>query len=97
MSRPTGWNKIRRLRGSKTWDPGNIAQHAMEAEDVTVTGAELGDFAVASFSLDVVDLTLTATVTAANTVTCVLANSTAGAVNLGSGTLRVLVLKYKSW
>ena len=46
-----------------------------------------------SFSLDVTDLTLTADVTAANTVTAVLANLSGGAVNLSSGTLKVVVLK----
>ena len=46
-----------------------------------------------SFSLDVSDLTLTADVTAANTVTALLANNSGGAVNLSSGTVKVLVLK----
>jgi len=81
------------LSGSATWDPGSIANGAEEVKEVTVTDAGLGDFAIASFSLDVSDLQLTADVTAADTVTCVLSNSTGGAVNLGSGTLRVKVIK----
>lgn len=79
------------LLGWDTWDPGNIASGAEEAKEVTVTGAALGDFALASFTLDVTDLVLNAQVTAADTVTCVLANNTGGAVNLGSGTVRVIV------
>ena len=52
-----------------------------------VTGAAMtGDFAVATMSIDVVDLTITASVTAANTVTVVLGNFTGGAIDLGSGT-----------
>ena len=76
-----------------TWDPGSISNGANEEKEVTVTGAALGDFAEASFSLDVTGLTLTANVTAANTVTAVLANLTGAAVNLSSGTLKVIVLK----
>lgn len=76
-----------------TWDPGSIASGSEEVKEVTVSGAALGDFVLVSFSLDVADLTLTAQVTAANTVTAQLSNNTGAAVNLGSGTLKVLVLK----
>jgi hypothetical protein len=82
-----------RLIATVTWDPASIADGGMEAKDVTVAGAELGDFAMASFNKDVLDLSLTATVTAADTVTCVLANNTGGAVDLDSGILRVKVIK----
>mgnify|MGYP001337946909 CR=1 FL=1 len=77
---------------SATWNPANILVGAMESVDVTVTGAALGDFVLVSASIDTVDLTLTAQVTAANTVTATLANNTAGAVNLASFTLYVRVL-----
>jgi len=76
---------------SATWNPGSIADGAGESMDVTVTGANLGDFARASFSLDTTDLTLTADVTAADTVTVRLNNNTGGAVNLAEGTVRVKV------
>lgn len=79
--------------GSATWDPGAIGNGAEEAKEVTVTGAVLGDFAMASFSLDVSDLVLDAQVTDDDTVTCILANNTGGAINLGEGTLRVKVIK----
>lgn len=88
MSRMSG------MTASATWDPASILDGDEVATDVTVPGAALGDFALASFSLDVADLSLTADVTAANTVTAVLSNSTGGAVNLGSGTLRVKVIPY---
>lgn len=77
--------------GSTTWNPGSIASGSFEAKDVTVSGAALGDYAIASFSLDVQDLQLNAQVTAANTVTCTLYNLTGSAVDLASGTLKVLV------
>lgn len=81
------------LIATETWDPGSIANGAEEMEEVTVTGAQLGDFALASFSLDVADLTFTADVTAENTVTVVLANATGGAVDLDEGTLKVVVIR----
>jgi hypothetical protein len=61
------------------------------AQDVTVTGAALGDLAIASFGVDVVDLAVSASVTAANTVTLVITNVTGAAIDLASTTVRVLV------
>lgn len=84
------------LTASETKDWGSLASGASATEAVTVTGAALGDFAMASMSLDLSGLTLTAYVSAANTVTVVLANNTAGAVDLASGTLYVGVLKRAS-
>jgi len=81
------------LSGSATWDAGSIAVGAMEAKDVTVTGAALGDFVLAAPSIDITDLTISASVTVANTVTVVLANNTAGAVDLGSMTISVKVFQ----
>jgi hypothetical protein len=81
------------IRTSATWNPGSIADGDEEAIDVTVTGAILGDYAIASFSLDVADLVLDAQVTAADTVTCVLANNTGGAVDLAEGTVYVRLIK----
>ena len=81
------------LKGSDTWDPGSIPDGDEEAKEVTVTGAVLGDFAIASFSLDVTDLVLNAQVTANDTVTCILANNTGGAIDLASGTIYVKVIK----
>lgn len=81
------------LDGSATWDAASIADGDEVATEVTVTGAALGDFAIAAFSLDVADLVLNANVTAANTVTCVLANNTGGAIDLASGTIYARVLK----
>lgn len=88
MSRMSGFT------ASATWNPASILDGDEVAVDVTVPGAKLGDFALASFSLDVADLSLTADVTAANTATAVLANNTGGAVDLGSGTLRIKVIPY---
>lgn len=96
MALPTGTNygqsvtKFAVVEETKDW--GSIADGDEAAQEVTVTGAQLGDFAMASMSIDISDLMLTAAVTAANTVTCVLANNTGGAVDLDSGTLYVMVI-----
>lgn len=88
MSRLSGFS------AEATWNPGSIADGDEEATTVTVNGAQLGDFAFVSFDVDVADLQITADVTAADTVTVVLSNSTGGAVDLGSGTVRVKVVPY---
>jgi hypothetical protein len=80
------------MAGSETKDWGSIADGDEAAEEVTVTGAALGDFAVASMSIDVTDLIITASVTAADTVTVMLSNNTGGSIDLGSGTLYVRVI-----
>ena len=80
------------MTASETKDFGSIGDGNELVEDLTVTGAALGDFAMASLAVDTVDLTLTATVTAANTVTVVLGNFTGGAIDLASTTLTVRVI-----
>jgi len=81
------------LSGSITWDAASIADGDEEAKEVTVVGAELGDFVLSSLSADISDLVLDAQVTAADTITAILANNTGGAINLASCTLNVLVVK----
>jgi hypothetical protein len=78
--------------GSVAWDAGSIADGNEEAKEITVTGAALGDYVLSSFSIDITDLVLTAAVTAANTVTCVLANNTGGAIDLAAATAFVQVI-----
>lgn len=80
------------LDGSVTWDAASIADGDEEAKEVTVTGAALGDFVLASLSIDVADLVLTGAVTAADTVTLSLANNTGGAIDLASCTAYARVL-----
>tara|TARA_R110002110_G_scaffold139569_3_gene326254 strand:- start:9024 stop:10448 length:1425 start_codon:yes stop_codon:yes gene_type:complete len=85
------------LEGSETKDFGSLAAAAEVTEDVTVTGAALGDFAVASLALDTqatVGLIITAEVTAANTVSVTLANAHASsAIDLASTTLTAKVFE----
>ena len=78
---------------STTYDPGSIAAAGQTTTTITVTGAAMGDFALASFSNSLSGLTVTAYVSAADTVTVVLFNGTAGAIDLASGTLRAKVIR----
>lgn len=63
------------------------------SSDVTIPGAELGDFVLVSMGVDTIDAAVVGAVTAANTVTVTLLNNTAGAVNLADTTVRIVVLK----
>jgi hypothetical protein len=85
---------VGQLQVTTTWNPSSIAAGSYEAKDVTVPGAAVGDFAIAKLSTILTDaMTLSCHVSAADTVKCVLHNPTASPVNLGSGTLGVLVFK----
>jgi hypothetical protein len=53
----------------------------------------LGDIATVSFSLDLQGISVTAYVSAANTVSVRFQNETGGTLDLASGTLKAWVLK----
>jgi len=81
------------LNGSATYDPPSLADGAGTTTTVTVTGAAVGDFALASFSLDLQGISVTAYVSSANTVAVRLQNESGGVLDLSSGTLRARVWK----
>jgi hypothetical protein len=81
------------IEASSAWDPGSVGAGSLVSADVPVTGVVLGDLVTASISVDVQDLVLSAAVTAADIVTATLSNNTAGAVDLGPGTLFIKVGK----
>jgi len=88
MSRLSG------MTASATWNPASVTTTVV-ATTVTVPGAKLGDFALASMSTmtDAAadDLIMSAVVSSANTVTVSLLGDATGA-DLASGTLRVKVI-----
>lgn len=77
----------------RNFNPPDLATLAVVSQTVTVTGARLGDKAVASFSLDVQDITIDAQVTASDVVTAVFFNPTGGNINLGTGDIFATVTK----
>lgn len=91
----TGWyvDFIGGFSGSTSYDPPALADGAGASTTVTVTGAALGDFAVASFNPSVAGLTVTANVTSANTVTVRFQNESGAALDIGTGSLRAKVFR----
>jgi hypothetical protein len=91
---PTAFASGSFIAGSATYDPPNLVDGAGDTTTVTVTGAALGDSVdTVSFSLDLQGITVTAYVSAANTVSVRFQNESGGTLDLGSGTLRVRVRK----
>ena len=74
---------------AQTWNPASIANGASESLAVTVAGVGFGMICYASFGISTSGMTLTASVSAANTITATLSNNTGGAVDLASSTLTV--------
>lgn len=80
------------LTGTATWNPASIANGANDSTTVTVTGATVGQPAFAGFSsVTTSGWIISAFVTATDTVTVTLRNTTGGAVDLASGTVTAKV------
>lgn len=80
------------LTGSKTWDPASIADGAVTFTSVTVTGAVLGDAAVASLTTALPNgCTILAAITAADTAIVTVHNKSGAPQDIPSSTLRVRV------
>ena len=84
---------VGQVKVTGAWNPASIASGATATTTLTVSGASLGDFTLASFSLSLAGLQLTSYVSEADTVTAVMSNLSGAAVDLASGTLAVLVMK----
>ncbi|MER9763107.1 right-handed parallel beta-helix repeat-containing protein [Mesorhizobium sp. M0138] len=91
----TDWATVgcMKLSGTATFDPASLADGVGATTTVTVTGAALGDAAIASFSLDTQGITITAWVSAANTVSVRFQNESGGVLDIASGTLKATVFK----
>lgn len=77
---------------SKTVNVGSLVDAAGETVTITVPGAALGDACVASFGVDVVDMTVTCYVQAANAVEVRVQNESGSTADLASTTMRVFML-----
>jgi hypothetical protein len=87
-------NEPRPLVAAKTVDVGSLIDAAGETETITVVGAALGDVCVASFGVDILDMTVNCYVQAANAVEVRVQNESGTTHDLASTTMRVLVWKY---
>lgn len=78
-----------------TWDPGNLADGASESTTISVTGAAAGEPVFASLStLTNASWQISGFVTSTNTITVTITNHSGGALDLGSGTLRIVLFEY---
>ncbi|MGI9411566.1 MAG: hypothetical protein ACR2OV_15915 [Hyphomicrobiaceae bacterium] len=83
------------LHATATIDFGSIAANVAADSDVTITGARANDICIVSPPAGPdAEITFTAFVESANTVTVRAANNSAGAVNPASGTYRIMVYKF---
>lgn len=78
---------------SQSWTPGAIADGAELGVDVAVTEAELGDFVIASASVDLQGMKHSCYVESANTLHYILRNDTGAPITLGTFTIYVRVIK----
>lgn len=76
------------VSGTATYDPGNLIDGQGLTTTVTVDGAVLGDFVDVSFSQDLQGISMTAWVSAANTVSVRFQNETGAPIDLPSGTIK---------
>lgn len=90
LSNNNSWDTF---SGSAVYDPTSLADGAGVTTTVTATGCVLGDFASAAFSLNLQGISLTAYVSAADTVSVRFQNESGGVIDLGSGTVTVRTYK----
>jgi len=77
-----------------TLDAGSLVDGAGETDDVIVSGVALGDMVIgASLGVDLVGLTVTGYVSAANTVKFRIQNESGSTVDLASATLRIVIVR----
>ncbi|HZC82319.1 MAG TPA: hypothetical protein VE222_11520 [Nitrospiraceae bacterium] len=81
------------IPGTFTYDPASAADGVGATTTVTVTGAAVGDFVLVANGVDLQGITITAYVSAANTVAIRLQNESGGTLDLASSTWKLLVLK----
>lgn len=82
------------LYGTLTaYDFASIAHQSYDWQNITVTGAEIGDFVTVASSIDLAKLCVSAYVSATNNVVFTLYNLTGGNVNLGSADYTAKVVK----
>lgn len=77
-----------------TLNAGSLVDGAGETDDVTVPGVALGDMVIgASLGVDLVGLTVTGYVSAADTVKFRIQNESGSTVDLASSTMKIVVVR----
>ncbi|MDF3021686.1 MAG: hypothetical protein K0Q92_2989, partial [Steroidobacteraceae bacterium] len=81
------------MRGTLTTDPASLAAGATQTFNVTVPGVAVGDVASASFTAANVNINWFAEATGTGNVTVTQKNNSGGAIDLASGTIKVVAFK----
>lgn len=77
-----------------TLDSANLIDAAGANDNVAVPGVAIGDMVLGfSFGVDLAGMTVTAYVSAANTVTIRVQNESGGTINLASNTIRLVIAR----
>jgi len=77
-----------------TLDAGSLVDGAGETDDITIPGVALGDMVLsASLGVDLVGLTVTGYVSAANTIKFRVQNESGSTVDLASATMDIVVVR----
>lgn len=90
---PTVGSRNVSLLGHSLFDPASIPTNTQLTRNITVVGAEIGDFVQLAYSRSLEGLTLTGYVSTTDTVTAIMFNGTGVSVDLLSGYLRAMVIK----
>lgn len=81
------------LTGTQTIDPASLLDGAGATVTIAVAGCAFGDYVVVSAPYDLQGISVTAYVSAANTVSVRIQNESGGTIDLASGVWRALVFK----
>ena len=77
-----------------TLDAGSLVDGAGETDDITIPGVALGDMVLGtSLAVDLVGLTVTGYVSAANTVKFRIQNESGSTVDLASATMDIIIVR----
>lgn len=82
------------IKTSAVVDPAVFVDNESQEVNVTVPGAKMGDFVLVGPGVDITESSVTAFVTAADTVTIVLAMTGGDTNNLASSTWNICVLGF---
>lgn len=82
------------LTGTAVFDPPSLAQLGVSSVDVTVTGAAVGDLAIADNPWSDATISISCSVFSVNTVRVLFQNNSGVTLNFSSKTVRVWVIKF---
>ena len=74
------------------YDPDSVGSNSTVTDTIAAPGAEMGDMVLVSVDTDLQGLILIGNVSSADVVTLTLANTSAGAINIGSCNVHIICM-----